>query len=43
MVQGLNPGGGDFPHPFRPALGSPSLLYNRYQVIPGGKAEEAWL
>ena len=27
----------DFPHLSRPALGPPSLLYNGYQVFPGGK------
>ena len=34
--------GRDFPHPSRPALGSPSLLYNGYRVFPGGKAAGAW-
>jgi hypothetical protein len=29
-------GGGDFPHPFRLAIGSHSLLYNGYRFIPGG-------
>jgi len=29
--------GRDFPHPSRPALGTPSLLYNGYLVFPGGK------
>ena len=38
MVRGSNPGGGrDFPHPSRPVLGPPSLLYNGYRVFPGGK------
>jgi hypothetical protein len=31
-----------FPQPSRPALGPPSLLYNGYQVFPGGKAAGAW-
>ena len=26
----------DFPHPSRPAVGPPSLLYDGYQVFPGG-------
>ena len=30
-------GGRDFPHPSRPALGPPSLLYNVYRVFPGDK------
>jgi len=34
--------GQDFPHPARPALGLPSLLYSGYQVFPRGKAAEAW-
>ena len=25
-----------------PALGPPSLLYNGYRVIPGGKAARVW-
>jgi hypothetical protein len=29
--------GRDFPHMSRPALGSPSLLYNGYRVFSGGK------
>jgi hypothetical protein len=29
--------GRDFPHLCRPALGSPSLLYNGYRVFPEGK------
>jgi hypothetical protein len=29
--------GRDFPHPSRPALDPPSLLYNGYGVFPGGK------
>jgi hypothetical protein len=36
-------GGGNFPHPSRPALGPPSLLYNGYLVISGGKVAGAWL
>ena len=28
--------GRDFPHPSRPVLGPPNLLYNMYRVIPGG-------
>jgi len=32
----------DFPHPSRPTLGPPSLLYNGYRVFPGGKAAGAW-
>jgi hypothetical protein len=31
-------GGRDFPHLSRPALGPPSLLYNRYRVFPGVKS-----
>ena len=27
----------DFPHPSRPALGPPRLLYNGYRLFPGGK------
>ena len=27
----------DFPHLSRPTWGPPSLLYNGYQVFPGGK------
>jgi hypothetical protein len=42
-VRGSNPGGGEI---FRTRLdrpwGPPSLLYNGYQVFPGGKANEAW-
>ena len=34
--------GRDFPHPSRPTLGPPSLLYNGYRVFPGGKAAGAW-
>jgi hypothetical protein len=34
--------GRDFPHPSRPALGPPSLLYNGYRVFPGCKAVVAW-
>ena len=34
--------GRDFPHPSRPALGSPNLLHNGYWVFPGGKAAGAW-
>jgi len=39
MAQGLNTSGGEIirTHPDRP-WGSPSLLYNGYWVIPGGKA-----
>jgi hypothetical protein len=38
-VRGSNPGGGEIlPHLSRSALGPPSLLYNGYRVIPGGKA-----
>jgi hypothetical protein len=36
------PVGRDFPHPSRPAVGPPSLLYNEYRVFPGGKAAGAW-
>ena len=32
----------DFPHPSRPALGPPSLLYNGYRVFPAGKPAGAW-
>ena len=32
----------DFPHPSRPALGPPNLLYNGYRVFPGGTAAGAW-
>jgi hypothetical protein len=32
--------GRDFSHTSRPTLGPPSLLYNGYQVFPGGK--EVW-
>ena len=34
--------GQNFPHPYRPALGPPILLYNGYRVFPGGKAAGAW-
>jgi hypothetical protein len=34
--------GRDIPHPFRPAWGLPSLLYNGYLVFPQGKAAGAW-
>jgi len=34
---GSNPDGGEIFRPSRPALGPPSLLYNRYRVFPGGK------
>ena len=34
--------GRDFPHPSRPALGPPSLVYNGYRVFPGGKAAGEW-
>jgi hypothetical protein len=40
---GSNPGGGEIfsTRPDGPR-GLPSLLYNRYRVIPGGKAAGAW-
>jgi len=34
--------GRGFPHPSRPAPAPPSLPYNWYHVIPGGKAGGAW-
>ena len=34
--------GWDFLHPSRPALGPPNLLYNGYQVFPGGNVARAW-
>ena len=34
--------GQGFPHPSRPAVGPPSLLYIIYRVFPGGKAARAW-
>jgi len=34
---GSNPGGDEIFRPFRPALGSTSLLYNGYRVFPGSK------
>jgi hypothetical protein len=42
-VRGWNSGGGEFfhTHPNRP-WGPPRLLYNRYRLIPGGKAAGAW-
>ena len=42
-VRGSNPGGGEIfgTRPDRP-WGLPSLLYNGYRVIPGGKAAGAW-
>jgi hypothetical protein len=42
-VRGSNPGGGEIfsTRPDRP-WGPPSLLYNGYRVIPGGKAAGAW-
>jgi hypothetical protein len=42
-VRGSNPGGGEIlrTRPDRP-WGPPSLLYNRYRVIPGDKAAGAW-
>jgi hypothetical protein len=42
-VRGSNPGGGEIfsIRPDRP-WGLPSLLYNGYRVIPGGKATGAW-
>ena len=43
-VRGSNPAGGEIfsTRPDRP-WGLPSLLYNGYRVIPGGKATGAWL
>jgi hypothetical protein len=42
-VPGIEPRWGrDFPHPSRPALGPPSLLYNGYRVFPWGKGAGAW-
>ena len=43
-VCGSNPGGGRIfrTRPDRP-WDPPSLLYNEYQVFPGGKADGAWL
>ena len=32
----------DFPHPSRPALGPPNLLYKGYRVFPGGKTTGTW-
>jgi len=32
----------DFPQSSRPALGPPSLLYNEYRVLPGGKTAGTW-
>ena len=32
--------GRDFPHLSRPALRPPSLLYNGYRVLPGGKVQQ---
>ena len=42
-VRGSNPGGGEIfrTYPDRP-WGLPSLLYNGYQVFPGGKPAGAW-
>ena len=42
-VRGSNPSGGENfrTRPDRP-WGPPSLLYNGYRVIPGGKAAGAW-
>ena len=42
-VRGSNSSGGEIfrTSPDRP-LGPPSLLYNGYRVIPGGKAARAW-
>jgi hypothetical protein len=31
-----------FPHPSRPALGPPGILYNEYRVFPGSKTAGAW-
>jgi hypothetical protein len=41
--QGIDPGGGEIfrTRPDRP-WGPPSLLYNGYQVFPGGKAAGVW-
>jgi hypothetical protein len=43
LDRGSNSGGGKIfsTRPDRP-WGLPSLLYNGYQVIPGGKAAGAW-
>ena len=42
-VRGSNPGGGEIFHPCPDRLWDPpSLLYNWYQVFPGGKAAGAW-
>ena len=42
-VRGSNTGGGEIfrSHPDRPR-DPPSLLYNGYRVLPGGKAAGAW-
>ena len=42
-VRGSNPGGVEIfrTRPDRP-WGSPSLLYDGYQIFPGGKAAGAW-
>ena len=34
--------GRNFPHPSRRALRPTQPLYNRYRVLPGGKAAGAW-
>jgi hypothetical protein len=43
MVRGLNPGSGET-FSIRPERlwGPPSLVYNGYRVLPGGKAAGAW-
>ena len=44
IVRGSNPSGGSEIFRTRPdwPWGTPSLLYNRYRVFPGGKAAGAW-
>ena len=34
--------GRDFPHPSRPVLDPPSLLYNGHRVFPGGNVAGVW-